>query len=54
MFWLIFDEFWYDLSVVVFVLFSKWFCLDFGSVARVPNPGFCNTLHAKSRFLEFV
>ena len=25
MFWLIFDEFWYDLSVVVFVLFSMWF-----------------------------
>ena len=49
----ILDAFWDVFSSIFSIPFSMRFCKDFGGFLRILNLDFCNTLHAKTRFLKF-
>ena len=52
-FWLIFGWFLDDFPSVFFIQIWIRFLMDLGIHPGMPNLHFCNTFHAKSRFLKF-
>ena len=52
-FWLIFGWFLIDFPSVFFIQIWIRFLMDLGIHPGIPNLHFCNTFHAKSRFLKF-